>query len=367
MGLSRKAMEAAAVILVTAVVTAGCGADGGSAEAGGGGSGGGELRPVELALSTDSVFAYGYWMADALGYYEDEGLDVTLQPTGGSGDVAQLLAGRQVPAGMGVAGAMLPAIERGADLYPFFTYAYGEVFDVVVPAGSDITSIADLRGKAIGISALAGGEMPLLRALLIEEGIDPDADVELIAIGEATPNIKLALDQGEVVAYAGAKSVIATFDSVGFEVESITPESLDTLPAEGLLATAESRDDTELLVGLARATAKGQLVTYENTDGAVCVLKEVLPAEFTDEQAGRDSLAGTLPITTAPQGEDGRYQFGYLDVEGWETYVEIYKQSGVLEGDIEMDEYVLDELLEDINDFDYDAVVAEAKDLTTDC
>jgi NitT/TauT family transport system substrate-binding protein len=360
-------MEAAAVIVVTAMVTAACGGDGDSAEAGGGGGGGGEdLRAVEMALSTDSVFAYGYWMADALGYYEDEGLDVTLQPTGGSGDVAQLLAGRQVPAGMGVAGAMLPAIERGADLYPFFTYAYGEVFDVVVPTGSDITDMADLRGKAIGISALAGGEMPLLRALLIEEGIDPDKDVELIAVGESTPNIKLALDQGEVVAYAGAKSVIATFDSVGFETESITPEALDTLPAEGLLATSESKDDTELLVGLARATAKGQLVTYENTDGAVCVLMEELPAEFTDEQAGRDSLAGTLPITTAPKGDDGRYQFGYLDVEGWETYVEIYKQSGVLEGDVEMDEYVLD-LLEDINDFDYDAVIAEAEELPTDC
>jgi NitT/TauT family transport system substrate-binding protein len=262
---------------------------------------------------------------------------------------------------------MLPAIEQGADLYPYFTYAYGEVFDVVVPSGSDATEIADLRGKTIGITALGGGEAPLLRALLIEEGIDPDADVEIIAIGEATPNIKLSFDQDKVDAFAGPKSAISTFNAVGLDVESVAPEALDTLPAEGLLAQGDSKDDTELLVGLARATAKGQLAAYTNPDGAVCYLREALPAEFTDEQAGRDSLAGVIEITTAPKGDDGTYQFGYLDVEGWNTYEEIFKQSGVLKKDLDMEKYVKSDLLEQINDFDQAAIEAQAEALPTDC
>ena len=105
-----------------------------------------DLRDVNLALSTTSSFGYGYWLAVGLGYYEDEGLNVSLQGTGGSSDVAQILAANNAEAGMGVPGAMLPAIEAGAGLYPFFTYAYGEVFDVVVPAGSSISNIAGLAG-----------------------------------------------------------------------------------------------------------------------------------------------------------------------------------------------------------------------------
>lgn len=55
----------------------------------------------------------------------------------------------------------------------------------------------------------------------------------------------------------------------------------------GLLAHSDTKDDRDLLAGLGRATAKGQLIAYTNPDAAVCVLKEQIPEEFTDErQAG---------------------------------------------------------------------------------
>jgi len=127
-----------------------------------------ELRDVNLALSTTSVFGYGYWTAVGLGYYADEGLNVSLQGTGGSSEGAQLLAANNAEAGMGVPGAMLPALAAGAGLYPFFTYAYGEVFAVVVPAGSSITNVAGLASLTLGFPDFAGGAVPLVRGLLVE-------------------------------------------------------------------------------------------------------------------------------------------------------------------------------------------------------
>lgn len=358
--LNKRLMAVAAAVLLTSVPLTACGDDSDSGDSANG------LKAVDLALSTDSLFAYGYWLADSLGYYEDEGLDVTLQPTGGSSDVAQLLSSNQVPAGMGVPGAMLPAIERGADIHPFFTYAYGEVFDVVVPAGSDISEIADLEGKTIGVTALSGGEAPLLRALLVDAGLDPDSDVEITAIGEATPNIKLSLEQGRVDAFAGPKSATSQFEAVGLETVSIAPESLSELPAEGLVASADSKDDTDLLVALARATAKGQLVAYTNEDGAACLMMEALPEQFSDVEAGRDSLAGVIAITTAPE-ESGVYRFGDTNPEGWATYVNIYQQAGTLTEDIAVDDYVISDLGDQINDFDQAEIVEEAENLNTDC
>ena len=250
-----------------------------------------ELRDVNLALSTTSSFGYGYWIAVGLGYYEDEGLNVSLQGTGGSSDVAQILAANNAEAGMGVPGAMLPAIEQGAGLYPFFTYAYGEVFDVVVPAGSSISNIAGLNGLRIGISELAGGEVPLVRALLVEAGLDPDSDVEIIEVGTNAPSVKASLDDGRIDAYSSAKSDIASMNAAGLDTVSIAPASLNTLPAEGLLAAEDFKDDTDLLVGLGRATAKGQLVAYSNLDGAVCVLKESHP-RGVHRRRGRPGRSG---------------------------------------------------------------------------
>ncbi len=325
-----------------------------------------EMRDVTLALSTTSSFGYGFWAAVGLGYYEDEGLNVTLQGTGGSSEVAQILAANSAEAGMGVPGAMLPAIEAGAGLYPFFTYAYGEVFDVVVPTGSDITSIGGLDGKRIGISELAGGEVPLVRALLVEAGLDPDMDVEIIEVGTDAPTVKSALDNDRIDAYSSAKSDIASMNAAGLDTTSIAPASLNTLPAEGLLATEETKDDRDLLIGLGRATAKGQLVAYTNLEGTICVLKEYIPEEFTDDQAGRDGLAAVIEITTAPQ-EGGNYVFGFLDAAGWNTYVNIFLQGGVITENIDMGEYVIGDLLEEMNDFDQQAVVEEANELSTDC
>ena len=326
-----------------------------------------ETREVTLALSTTSVFGYGYWIALDQGFYAEEGLDVALQGTGGSSDVAQILAANNAEAGMGVPGAMLPAIQAGANLYPFFTYAYGEVFDVVVPEESELQAIADLEGLTIGISELAGGEVPLLRALLVEAGFDPDADVEIIEIGTDAPSVSNALEQGRIDAYSSAKADIAAMNAVGLGTRSIAPESLSTLPAEGLLATEETKDDIDLLGRIGRATAKGQLVAYTSQDAAVCILKNQIPEEFTDDTAGRESLASVVEITTAPMRDDGAYEFGFLDAEGWNTYVEIFKQGGIISEDIDMSELVLPDALDIINDFDQQEIVDLANSLPTDC
>ena len=325
------------------------------------------LRSVTIALSTTSSFGYGFHIAKGLGFYADEGLDVSLEGTGGSSDVAQILAAGNAEAGMGVPGAMLPAIEAGANLYPFFTYAYGEVFDVVVPVDSSIQSMDELSGMTIGISELAGGEVPLLRALLIEAGVDPDSDAQIIEVGTAAATIQNAFDNDNIQAYSSAKSDIAQMAASGLETRTIAPASLDTLPAEGLLATDDTKDDRDLLIAIGRATAKGQLIAYANEDAAVCVLKELIPEEFTDDEAGRAGLAAVIPITKAPENADGTFTFGFLDAAGWNTYVGIFQQGGVITDSIDMTPLVLSDLLDEINDFDQAAIVAQANSLPTDC
>jgi hypothetical protein len=121
------------------------------------------------------------------------------------------------------------------------------------------------------------------------------------------------------------------------------------------------------LTAIGRATAKGQLIAYTNIDAAVCVLKDVIPEEFTDDEAGRAGLASVIPITKAPENADGTFTFGFLDAAGWNTYVGIFQQGGVITDDIDMGTLVLSGLLDGINDFDQAAIVAQANSLPTDC
>ena len=326
-----------------------------------------ELRDVTLALSTISPFSYGYQNAKALGFYEEEGLNVELQATGGSSDIAQILATGTAEAGMASPGAPLSAIEAGAKLYPFYTYAFGSVFDIRVPVDSDIQTVEDLEGLSVGISELAGGEVPLARFLLINAGLDPDTDVNLLAVGTDAPLVQLAFDRGDIQAYVGGRTDLAAIEATGVELRSIFPEGLQELPSDGLLASQEASDDRDLLIGLGRATAKGQLVGYTNFDATVCILKEQIPESFTDEETGRASLEGALPQTTAPQDAEGNYLFGEVDVEDWNANVQIFLAGGTIETEIDMGPLVIDDLFEEINDFDQAAVIELANNLPTDC
>jgi ABC-type nitrate/sulfonate/bicarbonate transport system substrate-binding protein len=197
--------------------------------------------------------------------------------------------------------------------------------------------------------------------------LDPDSDVEIIEVGTDAPSVAAAFDADRIDAYSSAKSDIAQMEANGLGTKSIAPSSLATLPAEGLLATEDTKDDADLLVGLGRGTAKGQLVAYTNVDAAVCVLKELIPEEFTDDEAGRAGLEAVIEITTAPQNDEGEYVFGFLDADGWNTYVNIFIQGGVITEEIPMEDFVLDQHIEEINNFDQQEIVDMANSLPTDC
>jgi NitT/TauT family transport system substrate-binding protein len=49
--------------------------------------------------------------------------------------------------------------------------------------GSPIKSVADFKGKKIGIVSLATGGVPLLKGMLRSNGLNPDTDVQIIAVG----------------------------------------------------------------------------------------------------------------------------------------------------------------------------------------
>jgi NitT/TauT family transport system substrate-binding protein len=328
-----------------------------------------ELVDITAAMATGSPFYYGYRIAMALGFFEEGGVNFDFQVTGGSSEVGLILASGTADIGAAGFSAVLPAM-AGGGIYPFFVHTYGEPYDILVPTDSDIQDIVDLEGQTIGLSELAGGEVPLVRALLETNGLDPDTDVTYLEVGTNPGTIQIAFERGDIAAYSSGVSdtAILLSGASGFDVRSIAPDFVGELAAGGLLTTDEHKDDLELLASIGRAAAKGHLVAYTNPDAAVCILKEVIPEEFVDEEAGRASMEGSMLSTTAPQNPDGTYRFsaGLGNLENWERYIGIYVSGGILEEPFDPAPLVID-LEDEVNDFDQQAVIDMAEGLPTDC
>jgi ABC-type nitrate/sulfonate/bicarbonate transport system substrate-binding protein len=97
------------------------------------------------------------------------------------------------------ASSVLRAAVAGAPLVTIFGTYNRTFFDLV--AKPDIKSVADLRGKNIGISRYGASTEYAVRFGLKANAIDPDKDVKLLAIGAGTDAARIsALESGIVSA-----------------------------------------------------------------------------------------------------------------------------------------------------------------------
>lgn len=184
--------------------------------------------------------------------------------------------------------------------------------------------------------------------------------------------VRIALEEGRIDAVGASAGDLGVLKNSGVDIRSIIPEDqkeqLSSVPSGALLATEEVSDDLKMLIGVGRASAKGFLIAYTNPEATLCIMAERIPEEFIDPEVGRASFEGALEFTTAPQNDDGTYEFsaGNDDVQMWNDYVELYANGGILEEAFDMEPYIID-INDEINDFDQAEVVEYAEGLDSDC
>src|SRR5437870_9643871 len=152
-------------------------------------------KDISVGLSANSS------IPETLGYWKAEGLDLEITTLEGStAGIQQLAAGNIQFATVGPETALISR-EKGVKIKSFYVISRVTIFRVVVAQGSPIQSVADLRGKTIGISALTSGAVPVARALVASGGMEPVKDVKWLADGVGAP-AGVAITQESVGAMA---------------------------------------------------------------------------------------------------------------------------------------------------------------------
>lgn len=131
-----------------------------------------DLTEVRLQIKwvTQAQFA-GYYAALEEGYYEDEGLDVTILPGGPDIGPGQVVASGGAEFGVEWMGVHLASREAGSGAVVIAQIYQRSGIRQVAWADSGIETIADLEGRDVGVWGF-GNEFPLFAAL-VKEGLDP--------------------------------------------------------------------------------------------------------------------------------------------------------------------------------------------------
>src|SRR5689334_6709565 len=216
------------------------------------------LKKVIFAITTKDV-SVGHSahssIPQALGYWKEEGLDVQFTTVEGSvAGLQQLGAGNLQIVSLGPEEVVIGR-EKGVKIKGFYVQARDIIYRIVAPTDSPIHSVAELRGKTIGVPSLASGSVPFAKAVVASAGLDPEKDVKFLATGVGAP-AAVALQKKEV-------DVLSLWDTLQASLENrgLAFRRLDTpIVFEMLGQTLATRDDflaenPDVLVGFARGVA----------------------------------------------------------------------------------------------------------------
>ena len=312
-----------------------------------------------LIANLRAIQYFPVYLADAAGYFADEGIDVgEIEIVSGSGAAIQQVIAGNVDLLISNPAASISAVagEQG-DIVVYCSSHYQNVFTLATPTSTGITDIAGLAGGTIGISEPSGGEVPVVRAAMATEGLVDGEDYQMLAIGEGGQVTFEALSSGDATAYSSSVFDVAAIEAAGLPLTHVLPDEFLYVPSIGYSVLRETFDGrSDVLTRFARATARAyQWGSLEENREQVNELIEPYNAELFEDPAFVDATwDATLTLMTPPEDMgDAGYCAHYIP--GWETYVaaalETPVEEGGLPGEVDIAAVADESLVPAINDF----------------
>lgn len=286
-------------VMMAAALAAGLG---GMAQA----DGGANEVTLQLQWVTQSQFA-GYYVALDQGFYEEEGLDVTILPGGPDIAPPQVLAGGGADVMLNWMPSALAAREKGLPVVniaqPFKTS--GLMLTCWKDTG--IESVEDFRGKTIGVWFF-GNEYPFL-SWMSQAGIPTDGGDDGVTVLKQGFNVDPLLNrEADCISTMTYNEYGQVLDAGVSEDELVTfkyeDQGVATLE-DGIYALEDNLDDpafVDKMVRFVRASMKGWKWAEENPEAAAGI---VLDNDETGAQSEAAQIRMMGEIAKLTAGSDG--------------------------------------------------------------
>jgi NitT/TauT family transport system substrate-binding protein len=252
------------------------------------------LTPVTFQLNWVAGGANaGFAAAVAEGFSKDVGLDVTLVQGNGSGNTAQLVASGRAQIAYADAVAVSQLIAKGAPMTIVSTIYQSNPNEVSALKKSGIKSIADLKGKKVGVPS--GSSQTTMLPLFLDANNLKASDINMIDMPPSS--MVPALLQNQVDAILGsidAYQIQAESQGAQLDVYRFADYGVPTVSTSIFVNTAYAKENPEVVRNFIAASLKGWSFALDNPEKAVKDLKAVFPE--MNEKLATAELAAITPL-----------------------------------------------------------------------
>lgn len=238
---------------------------------------------IRLALQPPSANNYPSYLAQWLGFYNAEGVEVSISQIAGASKVLEAVIGGSAESGGGVYEQTIQMAAEGREVVSFVSLLRSPNFALV---STRVKTIPELRGKSVGVSSVGSPSQFYLNYMVTGAGLRAD-EVSTVSTGMGATSLA-AVEHGQVDAAVLFGSAITALQSrnpdVAILADTRTAEGLKKIfgvedyPASCLLARGEwLRSNPDAAKKMTRAVLKA--LAWIHNHSAEEIFAQV-PAEF---------------------------------------------------------------------------------------
>lgn len=228
-----------------------------------------QAETIKFVLPGNSMGYLPLFVAVHRGFFKDEGLDIELPRLLPSLAHNALIAGEAHYHGLADSGLRLAA--RGMPLKAIFYAADRPMYYLV--AQKDIRTVAELKGKRIGVSQFGGTSDLSARLALRHYGVEPEKDAILIQIGSEGTRMA-ALRAGSVAAIIVPVPAVAVLKREGFNEVSFVGDVVE-FASNGYTTTEQRiKERPQEVKKVVRSLYRGLRYAKDNPEGTIGVIQK---------------------------------------------------------------------------------------------
>ena len=292
------------------------------------------------------------------GWFKANNVNIELLSFAGSIDCMRSLATGDVDVALAAPEPLGILSLQGVKARVYYEAYRRNIFGVAVTADSDIKSYKDLKGQTIGVLSMGSVGVHLAKSLVKAAGLNPDTDIRLVVTGEPAQTAIL-MRRGEGKALSQFDSYYTLIERAGVKLRRLEDPETSQFPSNSWVAMDDTLKNRRAdIVGFTKAFAMATEYSIAHPREAIEAVYEVYPQTKPSNKSVEDAVTFDLPllqdrIHTWKLEEAAHGQWGAVNVEIYQKYMNWLHANGILPGAVDAKNITTNDLIADINAFDH--------------